>query len=83
MKHQRHLGSSSGAALQEAVQIRTLTLDLNRIVRIIDCDIAAEEEHARLFDRICAYFRSFPGAWFSGPEHHLTGWKLQTLVSVT
>ena len=51
MKHQRHFGSSSGAAFREAVQIRTLMSDLDRIVRILDCDIAAEEEHAKVFDR--------------------------------
>ena len=50
MRHQHHFGSSSGAGFREAVQIQTLMSDLDRIVRIIDCDIAAEDKHARLFD---------------------------------
>jgi septation ring formation regulator EzrA len=50
MKHQRHFGSSS-AALRETVQIRTLMSDLDRIIRLLNCDIATEEEHARTFDR--------------------------------
>ena len=51
MKRQRHFESSSGPSLREAVQIRTLIADLDRLVRIINCDIAAEEEYARVCDR--------------------------------
>jgi hypothetical protein len=48
MKHQRHFGSATPS--REAVQTRSLIADIDRIVRILDCDIAAEEEQARVFD---------------------------------
>ena len=48
MKHGR-IGDES--ALRAASQIRTLISDLDRIVEILNCDIATEEEHARVSDR--------------------------------
>jgi hypothetical protein len=48
MKHGR-IGNES--SLREAPQIRTLISDLDRIVQILNCDIAAEEERVRVFDR--------------------------------
>jgi hypothetical protein len=48
MKHGR-IGYES--ALREAPQIRTLISDLDRIVQILNCDIATEEERVRVFDR--------------------------------
>ena len=48
MKHGR-IGNES--ALREASQIRTLISDLDRIVQILNCDIATEEERVRVFDR--------------------------------
>jgi hypothetical protein len=51
MKHMRHYKNASEAASREAAQIRTLIADLDRIVEIINCDIVAEEERARLSDR--------------------------------
>jgi hypothetical protein len=48
MKHGR-IGNES--ALREAPQIRTLISDLDRIVQILNCDIATEEERVRVFDR--------------------------------
>jgi hypothetical protein len=51
MKHQRHFESSNEPALRGAVQIRTLIADLDRVVQIVNCDIAAEEEQARVSDR--------------------------------
>jgi hypothetical protein len=48
MKHGR-IGDES--ALREASQIRTLISDLDRIVQILNCDIATEEERVRVFDR--------------------------------
>ena len=48
MKHGR-IGNES--ALREARQIRTLISDLDRIVQILNCDIATEEERARISDR--------------------------------
>jgi hypothetical protein len=50
MKHQRHYGASL-AALKEAEQIRKLIADLDRLLQIITCDIATEEERARVSDR--------------------------------
>ena len=49
MKHQRHFGSAIPA--REALQTKTFIADISRIVRILDSDIAAEEEHARVYDR--------------------------------
>src|SRR3984893_10502999 len=48
MKHGR-IGNES--ALREAPQIRTLISDLDRIVQILNCDIATEEERVQVFDR--------------------------------
>jgi hypothetical protein len=49
MKHKLHFGSATPA--REALQTKTLIADISRIVRILDSDIAAEEEHARVYDR--------------------------------
>jgi flagellar protein FliJ len=49
MKHQRHFESEN--ALREAAQIRTLIADLDHIVRILNCEIATEEERAGVSDR--------------------------------
>jgi hypothetical protein len=49
MKHQRHFGSATPA--REALQTRVLIADITRILQILDGDIAAEEEQARIFDR--------------------------------
>ena len=48
MKHGR-IGDEN--AMREAPQIRTLISDLDRIVQILNCDIASEEERVRVFDR--------------------------------
>jgi hypothetical protein len=50
MKHQRHFDASE-AALREAEQIRKVILDLDRLVQILNCNIATEEERVRVFDR--------------------------------
>jgi hypothetical protein len=49
MKHQRHFESAT--ASQEALQIGELIADLDRIVQILNNDIAAEEEQAQVFER--------------------------------
>jgi hypothetical protein len=49
MKHQPHFGKATPA--REALQTRILIADINRVVQILDSDIAAEEELARVFDR--------------------------------
>jgi hypothetical protein len=50
MKHQRHFDASD-VALKQATQIRTLIADLDRLVRILNSDIATEEERAGVADR--------------------------------
>ena len=49
MKQQRHFGSATPA--RDALQTRLLIADINRVVQILNGDIAAEEEQARIFDR--------------------------------
>jgi hypothetical protein len=51
MKRQHHFEIQSETALREATKIRTLIADLDRVVRILNCDIATEEERTRVFDR--------------------------------
>jgi hypothetical protein len=46
-----NLPPQSETALREATKIRTLIGDLDRIARILNCDIATEEERTRVFDR--------------------------------
>jgi hypothetical protein len=49
MKHKLHFGSATPA--REALQTKTLIADISRIVQILEIEIAAEEERARIFDR--------------------------------
>ena len=49
MKHQRHFERETTA--REALQIGELIADLDRIVHILNSDIAAEEERAQVFER--------------------------------
>jgi hypothetical protein len=51
MKHQRDFKRVSDVAVREAAQVSALISDLDRAVRIINQDIAAEEERARVSDR--------------------------------
>jgi hypothetical protein len=51
MKHQRHFERASDVALREAAQISTMISDLDRLVRLLDCDITTEKERARISDR--------------------------------
>ncbi len=48
MKHQRYFGSVD--ASREALQTRALIGDLDRIVQILDVDIATEVERAGVVD---------------------------------
>ena len=51
MNHQSHFGRTDHlAALQEAAKVKSLISDLDRIVRILNSDIAAEEERAGVSD---------------------------------
>jgi hypothetical protein len=46
----KHLRQYKKAASREAAQTRILIADLDRIVQILNCDIVAEEECARISD---------------------------------
>ena len=48
MKHQYHFESL--IVWREATQTKTLIADIDRIVQILNADIAAEEEQAGIFD---------------------------------
>lgn len=50
MEHQCDFKSASKFVSREAAQITGLMSDLERIVRIIDFDIAAQEADARVYD---------------------------------
>jgi hypothetical protein len=50
MRHQRHFDTSE-AVQREAVQIWKMIVNLDRSVQLLDCDIATEEERARISDR--------------------------------
>ena len=49
MKHQRHFERATAA--RGALQIGELIADLDRIVHMLNRDIAAEEEWAQVFER--------------------------------
>jgi hypothetical protein len=51
MRRQRHFDIASATALREAAVIRNMMVDLNRTVCLLGCDIATEEERARISDR--------------------------------
>jgi hypothetical protein len=56
MRHERHFGSANDVALRDVARISALISDIDRHVRVLDCDIAAEEERARVSDhRDAAY----------------------------
>jgi hypothetical protein len=50
VKRPRHFETEGAAALREATVIRTMLDDLDRTVRLLHSDIAAEEERTRVFD---------------------------------
>jgi hypothetical protein len=50
MRHQYHFGNPDYVARKEAAQISRLISDLDRVVRILDSDIATEEERAGTSD---------------------------------
>jgi hypothetical protein len=50
MRHERHFGSANDVALRDVARISALISDIDRHVRLLDCDIAAEEEHALVFN---------------------------------
>jgi hypothetical protein len=51
MKQRVHRGNETQSARQEAALIKTMIIDLDRIVQLLNCDIAYEEERSRVSDR--------------------------------
>jgi hypothetical protein len=56
MKHQRHFGTANDVALREATRIGELISHLDRGVRLLDSEIAAEEERAGASNRFDAAY---------------------------
>jgi len=56
MNHQSHFGRLNRVELEQAAKVRSLISDLGRIVRILDSDIAAEEERAGVSDAFNAAY---------------------------
>ena len=50
MKHRHHFETTE-VVQRKAAQTRKIIVDLDRIVQLLNCDIATEEEHARISDR--------------------------------
>jgi hypothetical protein len=48
---QRHFGTANAIAHREAALITATMDDLRRIVETLDCDVATEEERARVFEK--------------------------------
>jgi hypothetical protein len=63
MKSQHHFEIRSATALREATKILTFIADLDRIVRILNCDIATDEGRTRVFDRSDAKYSILARAW--------------------
>jgi hypothetical protein len=51
MRMPRRFGTAHAIAHREVTVITAMMYDLRRIVEILDCDVAAEEERARVFDK--------------------------------
>jgi ABC-type transporter Mla subunit MlaD len=56
MQHQYHFDRSNDAALKHAAKLRALISDLDRLVRLLDCDVATQEEHAGVSDPFSAAY---------------------------
>jgi hypothetical protein len=51
MKRQYHFGNANSTAMRETARIEALIVDLGRRAQLLEDDIAAEEERARVFNR--------------------------------
>lgn len=56
MNRQYHFGSANDAVLNEAKKVKALIGDLDRIVRILESDIATEEGRAGMSDPLSAAY---------------------------
>jgi hypothetical protein len=64
MNMHRHFGIST-TSLRDST-IRTLMDDLDRTMRLVECDIAAEEERAGIFDRADVTYPVMAIGWRRG-----------------
>lgn len=60
MKHQRHFDPTPSTS-RDVARINALIGDIDRIVRILDGDIANEEERTGIFDRLNPAYSIFAG----------------------
>jgi hypothetical protein len=51
VKKSRHFEAPSDGVSRETAHIRTMIADLDRVVQILACDIATEEERSGISDR--------------------------------
>jgi hypothetical protein len=51
MKRRYHFGNATSASLAEMARVSALISDLDKRAQLLECDIAAEEERARVFNR--------------------------------
>jgi len=51
MKRRYHFGNEISTAMRETARIEALIVDLGRRAQLLEDDIAAEEERARVFNR--------------------------------
>ena len=51
MKRRYHFGNANSTAMRETARIGALIVDLGRRAQLLEDDIAAEEERARVFNR--------------------------------
>ena len=51
MKRRYHFGNANSTAMRETARIEALIVDLGRRAQLLEDDIAAEEERARVFNR--------------------------------
>jgi multidrug resistance efflux pump len=63
MKHQHHFGSTNVIVLRDVARLGAFIGDLDRRAQLLDKDIAAEEERARVFNPFDAAYPVLARAW--------------------
>jgi multidrug resistance efflux pump len=63
MKNRHHFGSANVIALKEVARIGAFIGDLDRRAQLLNDDIAAEEERARVFNPFDAAYPVLARAW--------------------
>jgi hypothetical protein len=51
MKRRYHFGNATSASLAEMARVNALISDLDKRAQLLECDLAAEQERARVFNR--------------------------------